>query len=293
MISIVTAYYNRKTLFVRTLESILKSKYKGSYEVIVVDDGSRDDERLEDLAAKFPFLRIIRLESNQKWYNNSCIPFNIGFKEAKGDKIIIQNPECFHFDDILLYADNNLKQGSYLSFGCYSLDKKSTDKDELFWNREYIENIIKCNNHIVYEDGGLGWYNHSIHRSEAYHFCTAITKKDLNKLRGFDERLAMGIAYDDDEFIQRIRKRLKIIFVDEYKVLHQNHYNPESSSYQNRKNKDDLFKYNKSVLDNRLSFNYNRIIWFVGGKVKTIKLINLVERYVNRCMHPFIKILKN
>ena len=55
MISIVTAYYNRKKLFIKTLESFEKSKYK-NFEVVVVDDCSDEDERLEDLVEKFPFL---------------------------------------------------------------------------------------------------------------------------------------------------------------------------------------------------------------------------------------------
>ncbi|WP_288790684.1 glycosyltransferase [uncultured Elizabethkingia sp.] len=290
MISIVTAYYNRKKIFIRTLESISKSEYTGEYEVVVIDDGSREEERLEDLVTKFPFLKVIRLEPDQKWYNNSCIPFNIGFKEAKGDKIIIQNPECFHFDDILSCVSNNLQQGTYLSFGCFSIDKRSTDEDKLFWNREYIEDTIAKNNYIVKEDGGLGWYNHSIYRPEAYHFCTAIIKNDLNKLQGFDERFALGIAYDDDEFIQRVRRRLQIVFVDKCRVLHQNHYNMESTSYQNRSNKKALFKYNKSVLDNRFLFSSNRVLSLIGEKRKTIRLINFTEKYINRLIYPFVKI---
>ena len=79
MISIVTSYYNRKQIFIRTLNSI-KSQldiYKNPLEVIVVDDGSDAEERLEDLVVEFPFLKIVRLEKENKWYKNSCIPFNI------------------------------------------------------------------------------------------------------------------------------------------------------------------------------------------------------------------------
>ena len=104
MISIVTAYFNRKKLFTKTLESFEKSNCK-NFEVIAVDDGSHEEERLEDLMVKFPFLKVIRLEKKDRWYVNPCIPFNIGFKNAIGDKIIIQNPECFHSDDIISYVD--------------------------------------------------------------------------------------------------------------------------------------------------------------------------------------------
>ena len=48
MISIVTSYYNRKQIFIRTLNSI-KSQldiYKNPLEVIVVDDGSDEFIRI-------------------------------------------------------------------------------------------------------------------------------------------------------------------------------------------------------------------------------------------------------
>ncbi len=60
MISVVTAYYNRKKLFTRTLKSMLPYYGKIDFEVIVVDDGSDEAERLEDLQTDFPFLIVIR-----------------------------------------------------------------------------------------------------------------------------------------------------------------------------------------------------------------------------------------
>ncbi len=226
MISVVTAYYNRKKLFVRTLNSMKPYFGKIDFEVIAVDDGSDDIERLEDLQSEYPFLRIIRLEKENKWYINSCIPFNIGFSEVRGDKVIIQNPECFHFDNILEYVDKNLQENDYLSFGCFSLDKQNTNDDLLLSNKEYIKKLILENNKTFIKNGDLGWYNHSVFRPEAYHFCTAMTKDDLYDLGGFDERYANGVGYDDDDFIWRIKaKKMRIDFINECVVLHQNHYN--------------------------------------------------------------------
>lgn len=226
MISVVTAYYNRKKLFVRTLDSMKPYYGKIDFEVIVADDGSDESERLEDLQSEYPFLRVIRLEKENKWYKNPCIPFNVAFSEVKGDKVIIQNPECYHFGPILEFVDKNLKQNHYLSFGCFSLDKENTNNDSLFTNKGHIKDLILENDKTFVKNGDLGWYNHSKHRPEAYHFCAAMTKKDLYDLGGFDERFANGVGYDDDEFIWRIKaKKMQIDFIDECVVLHQNHYN--------------------------------------------------------------------
>ena len=56
MISIVSAYYNRKPQFYRTLKSIVKSKFK-DIEYIVVDDCSSNEHRIEDLVKEFSFLK--------------------------------------------------------------------------------------------------------------------------------------------------------------------------------------------------------------------------------------------
>lgn len=224
MISIVTAYYNRKDLFYKTLKSINGSSIK-DIEVIAVDDCSSDEHRIEDLVSEFPFLKVIRLEKENKWYVNPCIPYNIGFKEAKGDIIIIQNPECYHLDDVLSYVNKNLKKDDYFSFSCYSLTKENTD------NIESVNKTIFKNNGITH-DGGDGWYNHNTYRPMGYHFCSAIYKSQLDELGGFDERYAEGIAFDDNELLVRIQKKgLNYKIIDEITVLHQWHYS--SNNYQN------------------------------------------------------------
>lgn len=223
MISIVTAYYNRKPQFYETLKSITNSSVK-DIELIVVDDCSSEEHRLEDLVGEFPFLKIIRLEKEDKWYVNPCVPYNIGFKEAKGDIIIIQNPECYHLDDILSYVKLNLKENDYFSFSCYSLTQENTKN---------LGSQTKLNfkNSGITHDGGDGWYNHSIYRPVGYHFCSAIHKNNLDDLGGFDERYADGIAFDDNELLVRInRKGLNNKIVDSHTVLHQWHYS--SNNYQ-------------------------------------------------------------
>ncbi|TXF77217.1 glycosyltransferase family 2 protein [Chryseobacterium sp.] len=233
MISIVTAYYNRKKLFIKTLESIQKQilAHDITAEVIAVDDGSNEDERLEDLCSDFPFLKVVRLEKKNKWYKNSCIPFNIGFLQATGDTIIIQNPECLHFGNILKYVEDHIKENLYLSFACYSLDREPTDRiDHYLENPEKIKQIIAENNGPNIKDGTNSWYNHSVIRPVAYHFCTAISRVDLYDLGGFDEKYAHGVGYDDNEFLFRIKlKKMQIRFVDDELVLHLNHYNQLSS----------------------------------------------------------------
>lgn len=248
-ISIVTAYYNRKKLFENTLSSIVSQSPDPSMEleVIAVDDGSDEEERLEDLTEQYPFLKVIRLEKADKWYFNSCIPFNIGFREAKGDIVILQNPECLHYGDVLKYTQKHINDSNYISFSCFSLGIESTDNlHTLLESPEKLQKLMADNNVGYIGDGLDCWYNHSVINPKGYHFCAAITKKNLYDLGGFDERFARGIAFDDNEFLHRVKlKGLQIEIIDQPIVLHQNHY--QKISYTTDKNLLDNETYQKRL----------------------------------------------
>lgn len=296
MISVVTAYYNRKKLFTRTLKSMLPYYGKIDFEVIVVDDGSDEAERLEDLQTDFPFLRVIRLEKQNKWYKNPCIPFNIGFEAVKGDKVIIQNPECYHFGAILAYVDAHLKENEYLSFGCFSLDKTTTNSEELLFDKENIEKLISENDKTFVKNGDLGWYNHSKFRPEAYHFCAAMTKQDLYDLGGFDERYAKGVGYDDDDFIWRIRqKKMNIKFVDDVIVLHQNHYNYSENKIEAEdmiRQILDSYKRNKAIFEEITQRSNLYKVNYLGESYDNVNVSKIDFNYTqefNKLLKPILK----
>jgi GT2 family glycosyltransferase len=228
------AYYNRRSLLINTLQSIAKSKHK-DFEVILVDDASVLSERVEDLVGEFPFLKIIRLERTDKWYTNCCIPYNIGIAQAKGNIVMIQNPECLHTLDILSYVNENINDQLFLSMGAYACSKVSTEVLKAKKADPYF--FMKSLPQITF-NGSQGWYNHSKYRPVFYHFCCALTKKNLDVLGGFDERFAKGIAYDDDEFVTRVQRMgLTRVIVDEFPVIHQYHSKAEHLAVENYREK--------------------------------------------------------
>ena len=220
MISIVTAYFNRKELLDKTIESIEASAIK-DYEIIVVDDASA-------VPLVCDKAKVIRIEPENKWWHNSCIPFNIGFSHASGDVIIIQNPEAYHVGDILSYVDKHISDGKYLSFACYALNPKDT----VALHRGVLpEPEVRKYKHPE----NNGWYNHSAYAPTGFHFCSAITKGNLVGLGGFDKRYADGISYDDNDLVQRVKKTMKLKIIDYPFVLHQYHYpfNYKQDGYMN------------------------------------------------------------
>jgi len=214
MISIVMAYYNRLPQLRYTLKTIEKSLSK-NFEIVIVDDYSSKEHSIDSIPSEFPSLnfKIIKMQNlnSKKNYVGPSVPYNVGFRASKGDKIIIQNPECCHMRDVISYTDTHLADNVYLSFHCFASGKRELDS-------------LYKTNHLDVSTSVGRWYNHSIHRPASYHFTTAITRKNLIELNGFDERYAVGFNYDDDEFIQRIKKKeLQIQFVEDPWVIHQYH----------------------------------------------------------------------
>lgn len=239
-ISIVTTYYNRRKLLHNTLKTIEQAKFKDLVEIIVVDDGSSLNERIDDFPSLFKLdIKIIRIEPKDKWYVGTSVPFNKGIKEAKCDIVILQNAECFHFGEIIEYTLNNAKENVYLSFGAYSIDQVNTNQiNKLDFNKPSTKNqigkiITPLRNGPLMADGTNAWYNHSVWRPLALHFCTAIMKKDLDDLGGFDERFAPGFAFEDSELIWRIKevKKMEVKIIDRPFVIHQHH---EPSNYKEK-----------------------------------------------------------
>jgi len=202
-ISIVTAYYNRKKAFTRTLESISRSSHS-DIEVIAVDDASDEAERIEDLEDIYSFLKVIRINKENKTWVNPCIPYNMGFLEASGEAIIIQNPECLHLGDIISTTASQIEEGKYLVFDCYSIDRDNTNVLDVCYNDDDIRALLYPLYNSYRGDGQNGWYTHAEYRPHMLHFCSAISNKDLQKIGGFDERFSQGVAYDDNEFLERI-----------------------------------------------------------------------------------------
>lgn len=208
-ISIVMAYNNRLSQLNNTLDSIRRSKHAESAEVIIVDDASDSGQEARNITPIALDIKILELTKVQKTWVNPCIVYNKGFKLASNDIIVIQNPECFHCGDVLDHILNNLTEENYLSYSCWNMRKPMLD-----------QNIAPKSTHG-------NWYNHPTKgRQTAYHFLSAITKKNLDRLNGFDERYGPGYCFDDDEILARIRRMgLKVQIVPDTYVYcaHQYH----------------------------------------------------------------------
>lgn len=215
-LSIVIPYYNRKEL----LENVLKSiNMAGDIEIIIVDDGSNEENRIDP-----PGCKIIRLERAKKW-RGACIAYNTGFREATGDVIMINSSECVHVGDVTGFVFSEFRDNDYFAFAAYMMnmdENLSKPKFNNFWGVS-----SKIGNFIPY--------------------CGVISKRNMELLGGYDERFANGIGFDDYDFTHRVNNlKLNMKCIDKPYVVHQWH---KPTEYTNSINYELLIKLNKNFPD--------------------------------------------
>jgi len=215
-ISIVIQYYNRKSQFLNTLNSIINTEVSlKDIEVVIVDDASVEEHQLNDIFDLFPDLDIKLYTFNQsdKWWSCPVLPINKGISIASGDAVILLCAECMFIGDIILDVKNRIKSNDYLVYGTLALP----------------EEISKVISQIPYSYLKTNpfkgeWYQHSQLRNNCFNFCTAILKEDLDRLGGFDERFAYGFDTGDLDFIRRVKELgMNVISIDDPLTYHQWH----------------------------------------------------------------------
>ena len=87
LISIIVLNYSAGDLLLDCIESIKKSSYQ-NIEILVVDNISSDRSQIR-CKEKFPDIKLIQNEKNLGY----CGGNNVGIKEAKGEFIVILNPD--------------------------------------------------------------------------------------------------------------------------------------------------------------------------------------------------------
>lgn len=216
-ISIVITHYNRKNLLEKTINSIKESSInKKDIEIIIIDDASDHENYVFDIPKSFPELdfKIHYFHPEEKWWRCPVIPLNKGIAMATGDVIVLLGAECILYGDLLTDISNRIRENSYLAYATLNISKEETEFISKLKYPELLKQEIK----------GIEWYQHSIHRNLKLNFCTAIMRRDILELGGFDERYGWGIDYGDNDFILRVeRKNMNVIPIDYPYAIHQYH----------------------------------------------------------------------
>lgn len=99
-ITILIAAYNEEAVIPDTFESIAKQNYPGALEVILIDDGSKDQTHAvcNQLISKYPWLLCIQLETNQ----GKSEALNRALTLASHELIITLDADSYLYKDALV-----------------------------------------------------------------------------------------------------------------------------------------------------------------------------------------------
>lgn len=211
-LSIIIPNYNGEELLKTFMPSVLMAanNYKGSYEIIIVDDVSPDGSRtiLEEFKAKNSNLKVIYHETN-KGFSGTC---NTGMRAAKGEILFFLNndvkliPDFFdHFNSYFDLPD------TFAVTACAYTYSDSKPLDGLkpgYWKR----GMPKVNQNIFKEDLSKSKKQRpylSFAVQGAYFFSEATKTIALG---GFDELFSPYIFEETDLSYRALKRGWKIYF---------------------------------------------------------------------------------
>lgn len=146
-VSVVIPTYNRASLLVKAIESVLNQTYP-VLEILVCDDGSTDNSKL--LVSRFDYQIVKWIDCGKN--GRPAIPRNIGIKEAKGDWIAFLDSDDEWLSNKLEYQIKAVKL-SHSNLICTNAWAYNESNKRLFFentiNREIrFEELVRSNSII-------------------------------------------------------------------------------------------------------------------------------------------------
>lgn len=201
-ISVVIPAYNASLTINKCLDAVVNQKYKGSYEIVVVDDGSKDDTA--EIIKKYKKVKYIfqKNAGPAKARNN-------GWKNSNSDIMVFTDSDCVPqknwLDEMTKPFKLNKKIGAV--GGAYGIVENMDNK---------LANLI--GEEIKFRYKNIGKYTDA-HGS----YSLAVRKEVLVKINGFNENYPVS-AEDWDLCYRIVELGYKIFFNKKAKT---GHHHPE------------------------------------------------------------------
>lgn len=224
-LSIIIVNFNTKELLNKCLRSIYSQTKKTQFEIIVVDNASKDDS-IDMLHKEFTQVKIIKNKENFGFGNAN----NQAVKIAKGEWILFLNSDTQindHAIDKIFYFIENEKIDQVI--GCQLLNDDLTIQpsagffpslDRIFLQMTFIDDLPLVKKIIKpYQQSDPNFYTSNHEVDWVTGAFLLLPKKLLEKTGGFDESIFM---YGEEvDLCFRLKKTsAKILFTPLAKIVH-------------------------------------------------------------------------
>ncbi len=186
-VSVIVCSYNGAKTLERCLESLKEVDYP-DYEVILVDDGSKDNT--QEIAARHPWIVNIRQENK-----GLSVARNVGGHAATGEILAYTDSDCMADPDWLYYLVHTLLSGDYCGVGGPNISPPAED-----WIQACVSAAPGGPSHVLLTDVIA---EHIPGCNMAFH------KWAFEKIGGFDPEYRK--AGDDVDFCWRLQQEGQVI----------------------------------------------------------------------------------
>ena len=219
-LSIIIINWNTYNLTKKCIESIKIPNYK--YEIILVNNSSKDSDKISKLKDKYKNLKVIQDKENLYFAKAN----NIGFTESKGRYILLLGSDTRVSGDSIIQLIEFLKQSKEYSIVAPQLINSDGSIQKSCRNFPTVINVFKSLFDIrgistIFGEYKLSYWDHNDSREILQPQATCILiKRDVIERYGlFDEQFPL--YFNDVDFFRKMKKfNIKTYFLSTAKVIH-------------------------------------------------------------------------
>lgn len=208
-VSVIMPTYNRSYVISRAICSVINQTCT-DWELIIVDDGSKDDTKDRVVSFKDSRIKYIYYEKNR----GGNYARNLGMKNSSGEYIAFLDSDnewnCDYLEKQLKQFENNFEEVHFVfartliinnTYNCIFpiIDKKDIQTEEEMMKKLMYTNILDTNvcimKRIIYEQ--LGGFNEELRRSQDWEYFLRVFRSKAYKFKFNDEVLCVNHVQDN------------------------------------------------------------------------------------------------
>lgn len=291
-ISIVIVNYNVKDFLKNCLESIYNSSTNLEFEVIVVDNNSHDDS-FEEISKIYSNVDFILLKENLGFSKAN----NIGFAKAKGEYVLVLNPDTILSEDTLQKVYEFMQDNSEIgATGCKVLNHDNSFQlpcrrsfptpwnsfCKLFGLQSLFPNLkLFAEYNLTYKS-----INESYEVDALIGAFMFVRKEVVDKINGFDEEYFM---YGEDlDFCFKIKDAgYKVYYFHETSIIH---FKGESTKRSNINEVKHFYDAMQIFVEKHYSSSFFFLSFLKIG-IKTREILSYFIKYKRDIVYIFLDII--
>lgn len=204
--SVILCAKNEYENLQKCLPELVNQDYP-KYELVLIDDASSDDTLLlmEEYAAKYPFIKLVKVENNEAFWGNKKFALTLGIKAASNEYLLFTDADCVPTSNhwiTEMTSHFTSKKTIVLGYGAYEKVKGS------FLNKLIrFETVLTAIQYFSWAKIGKPYMG--VGRNLAY------KKSEFFRVRGFMDHMKVRSG-DDDLFVNQAATRENVALATNY-----------------------------------------------------------------------------